>query len=136
VLAAGGKYSDAQAMLLDAAKLFPSNAEIWIALGTLEQQSGQPGQAGGSFRQAIQIAPTSPPAQLGLAEACLAVSDFSCAMEAAATAVQLAPTSATAHARKAQALCGSRQHDEALAEWRTALHLDPSLESRQPFDCH
>jgi tetratricopeptide (TPR) repeat protein len=83
-----------------------------------------------SFHASIEILPTSRAYQ-NLAIASLSLGQFGDAETEARAAVQLQPSSAEAHSVLGAVFRSQRRSDEAAAEYREALRLQPSLVSAQ-----
>jgi tetratricopeptide (TPR) repeat protein len=133
-LSGSGRYDDAMGILQRALQRAPENGDVRLAIGAIQQQNRQIGQAVHSLRKAVEYALASSPAHSVLANACLAASDGSCALDVASEAVRLAPDSALAHAERAAALCVLHQIQGA-AESKVALRLDPSIGNVGAEEC-
>jgi len=120
-------FERARAAAEKAHELEPESADVHVSLALVEHYYGwDMEREEAELRRAIQLAPRSAPAYswLGL---CLAFARGGAeAVEMARHATALEPLSANAQANVAWAFYGWRRFEEAVQEFRRALHIDPN----------
>jgi serine/threonine protein kinase/tetratricopeptide (TPR) repeat protein len=120
-------FAKARAAAEKAQEVEPDSAEVHVSLALVEHYFGwNLEKEEAETRLAIRLAPTSAAAYswLGLM---LAFTDrTSEALEMAKRATELEPFSANAQANVAWAYHGARRFEEAIGEFRRALHIDPN----------
>lgn len=99
----------------------PDDVDALLARGAIWLELDRPQRAAEDFERAVALAPTSVPAQLGLARACAAVGQHADALRGAEAALRLEPTSVAAAEACARALASSGRFADALGAWDRVL---------------
>ncbi len=95
--------------------------------GATARRAGQLERAVAEYRRAVELAPESPEARLGLAGALAAAESYSESIEQYREAVRLDPENAGIHSNLgATVVAAGGDGDEALGHFRTAVRLDPA----------
>jgi superkiller protein 3 len=124
-----GSLDDAAASVAKAAQLAtagPVKAEALAAASTMDLMRGTGKDALAHAEQAVQ-AEASPAALAALARAQARAQGGAAALQTADKAVAAGASSADAHEARGEALLASGKNDEAVAEFRKALELDPKM---------
>ena len=126
-LAEVGRLDEAQAQLVEAARLDPQNLSLQISIGDFNLKRGNLDLAQQAFDKALSINPAFVPARLGQGDVFVARKDLDHALLSYQAALQYAPNSTAAQVKIAvlQELKG--QWNEAEQSYRNALKLDPKL---------
>jgi serine/threonine protein kinase/tetratricopeptide (TPR) repeat protein len=126
------RFEEAIASHQKAIKLDPKNALYWTALGNTLAANGRPSEAIASHNKAIELDPNLAEAYLNLGcLLCDTMHDYEGAIALSRRAIELMPKSARvrdiagAHCNLAIALQFKGQLDEAVAQFRKAIELDP-----------
>jgi tetratricopeptide (TPR) repeat protein len=123
-----GKHDEAIAEFRTAIKLKPDLADAHVGLGAAFYQQGKHDEAIAEWRTAIKLNPDNADAHNNLgAILCDQVHDYPAAEAAFRQSIRLKPDDASTHINLGNALQAQGKHDEAIAEWRTALRLNPDI---------
>ena len=101
------------------------DADGWANLGNALSALGRNDEALRAFQQSVAIAPENGLSQRNLALQYLQQNDFPNAAAHAREAVRLTPADPAAHNLLGLALIGERKVDDAIAEFRASLTLQP-----------
>lgn len=99
----------------------PDDVTALLARGAIWLELDRPQRAAEDFERAASLAPTSVPAQLGLARARAGVGRHADALRSAEVALRLEPTSVAAAEACARALASSGRFADAVAAWDRVL---------------
>ncbi|MEJ2553732.1 MAG: tetratricopeptide repeat protein [Gammaproteobacteria bacterium] len=120
-----GKLDAAKLLCLEACRLDPGDTGVWVMLGNVAMQSGNPAQAEAAYREALRLDP-------GLGEAHQYLGNLLCLLgrndEAVASyrqALRAKPHSIPAHINLANTLVIQGRFEEAEDAYRSALHYEP-----------
>jgi tetratricopeptide (TPR) repeat protein len=117
------------AVLQDAARLNPDDAGIHCELGLALSDSRREDEAVAHYRRAIEIDPHYGDACLNLAAALDRLEQFEAALPWACRAAELLPNNPIAHFNLGNVWRQLGNLEEASAEFRSAIGLDPSFAS-------
>jgi eukaryotic-like serine/threonine-protein kinase len=120
-------FARARAAATQAQKIDPDSADVHVSLGIIEHYFGWDlEREEGLLEKAIALAPRSAEGYswLGLLQGIQGRSEAG--VQAARKATKLEPLSANAQTNVGWPLYIGRRHDEAVAEFRKALHIDPN----------
>ena len=126
-LAFRGHIQDALAKAQQATQRVPTDVEAQAQLARALAWSGQVANAVTAGERAVQLDPKNSNAHAYLAEAYLLAKRSADAQTQAQMALQLAPQSAETHRAQAWVLTITGQKEQALAEWRQTIALEPNL---------
>ena len=132
-LLAQGNFDEASVFYLELLKTKPADAGIWSNLGLALVKGGHADQAVRAFGRAVQLDPRDGKAQGNLASLLLDQRDFAGAATHAEAAVGLMPRDADAHVLLGLALVGQRKADEAIAQFRASLDIDPGHQAAREY---
>src|SRR5581483_4861245 len=121
--------SDAEALrvLRDAVQLSPDNVPLRLHLADTLLQQGRPDEAEKEYRHALTLAPNNQQLKLGLAQAFSAQDKTSQALVVLEALMKQKETPASAYLLYARLLWQSGEAQRAVALYREAIDLDPSL---------
>ncbi len=120
-------FSKARAAAEKARELDPESAEVHVSLALVDHYFGWDLQKEESeLRLAIQLAPKSAIAYSWLGLVLAFTGRSAEALEVTTRATEIEPFSANAQANVAWAHYGARRFEEAIREFRRALHMDPN----------
>ena len=120
-------FGRARAAAIEAQKIDPDSADVHVSLGIIEHYFGWDLEREERLlEQAIALSPRSAESYswLGLVQGLQGRCEA--AVEAARKATKLEPLSANAQTNVGWPLYVARRYDEAVAEFRKALHIDPN----------
>jgi len=128
-LTAQGRLAEAEPLLVEAAKLAPSDAQVLTFLAKVQHRIGKGPEALVLFYRVIQITPGAADAHVNLAIALSDASQFAKALNEVSIALKLAPNLPSAHVNRARILADLHRQNEAKDEFKIACRLasnDPS----------
>lgn len=120
-----GQSGEALPYAMKAVELNPDAQAAWCNLAATYSLLGQYDKAVDAYREAAELGDLADPVMLGLADAHLRLGNYQRAINVLRTLLRR-ENSATAHERLGYALFKLRQFDQALAEYREAVRLDPT----------
>ncbi len=103
-----------------------AEAQALVAQGDALLKDGEVAQAAAQYARAVQINPAEVGGHLGLAEANLALGEYSIVYVAARQVQQLAPNSAAAYLAGAILAVVDRRYDIALNDLQRSIDIDPT----------
>lgn len=103
-----------------------TSTQAQIARGDTLLKQGDVRGAAETFANVVRAEPNNLDGHLGLAEASLALGDFTTTQQACAQVQQLAPESAEAALARALSAVLSQRYDQALTEVDRSVEMDPS----------
>ncbi|HEX6543446.1 MAG TPA: rhomboid family intramembrane serine protease [Ktedonobacterales bacterium] len=104
-----------------------TSTQAQIARGDTLLKQGDVREAAETFANVVRAEPNNPAGHLGLAEASLALGDFTTTQQACAQVQQLAPQGAEAALSRALQAVLNQRFDLALQEVDHSIELDPTL---------
>ena len=121
-----GRGNEAFEGLQAAAKKFPENAALQVALGKVARLGGDIKTAEMSFRRAAVLQPGSVEAQEGLAEIANSRGDSALLTQVAETTIALHPGYSDGYVWRGTAEANQSLYDKAEADFQTAIKLNPN----------
>ncbi len=122
-----GRFDEGVAAYEEGIALDPKNAELMNGLGWRFEQKGDRDRALSWYGRALDTAPNFPAARINRANLLIALGRLGDAEKDARAAVEQSPQSAQALFILGNIYALSGRRDEAAAQYRHALELDPSL---------
>ena len=121
-----GDPGAALALLEQAARLRPQNADVLVNFGNALRESGRPQRALAALDRALHLKPDAPQAHYNRALALQQLGDIDTALEAYERAIALQPRYLEAVFNRGVALQEARRYAEAEQAFGRALELDPN----------
>jgi tetratricopeptide (TPR) repeat protein len=110
----------------DAWKQFPDSAAVYLALGNSLLVHGQAAEAAASLKKADSLAPSQSEILLPLADACLDLSEMTCADDALARVRSTSEQAPEFHFLSGRAALLAHREKEGLRELETAVEKEPN----------
>lgn len=104
---------------------FPSSSRVWQQRGRILRGLGRSKDAAAAYRTAIELAPDSEAAYLGLASSLSAMGEAARAEDTYRQLLERRPRSFAGHMRLARSLRGNRRFADAAVHLRLAVQLRP-----------
>ena len=123
--AAQNELEKALALLIDARKLNPSDADVQYEFGMVALRMSLFPDAIAAFDQALKLHPDHAPALYGLGRAEMSASRFDDAQQAFEHYVQLRPSDASGHYARGFALQAVQRMSDARSEYERSIALQP-----------
>jgi tetratricopeptide (TPR) repeat protein len=123
--AAQNELEKALALLIDARKLNPSDADVQYEFGMVALRMSLFPDAIDAFDQALKLHPDHAPALYGLGRAEMSASRFDDAQQAFEHYVQLRPSDASGHYARGFALQALQRMSDARSEYERSIALQP-----------
>lgn len=127
VLLQANRIREARDLYQEICHLDKENADVWLVLGALNGQLGDPASAELCARKAIALNPNMANAHLNLGISLREQRKITQATEAFRTAIKLKPDYAAAHNAIAHAFAVQRQGSAAEQHFRRAVALNPGF---------
>ena len=125
IMAWAGKYDDAYRSALRAEKLSPDDAAIQLEVGKNAYHVHRYSEAIGHLEKALALNPRFVEADLLLANALGATTNFEAAIAACRSGMELRPADPNLHMTLANLLAHAGRTNEAMEHLRQAVHLAP-----------
>ena len=125
-LAAEGRLAEAEAPLIEAAKLAPEDLEILTNLAKVQGRIGKSAEAIRLFREATDLYPQVADAHLNLGIALADAGQLEAALKETTKAASLAPNMPSAHINRGRILDDLHRVGEARREFTIAYSLAPT----------
>jgi tetratricopeptide (TPR) repeat protein len=132
-LLARGMFGEARGYYEQVVRSKPGNGGAWTNLAVALAGSGRSAEAAEALRRAIEADPQSGRAHRDLAGLLLTSGDVAGAIRLAQEAVRLTPRDPAAHNLLGLALAAARRFDEAIAEFRVSLSVEPATNPAQQY---
>src|SRR3984957_5791824 len=123
--AAQNELEKALALLIDARKLNPSDADVQYEFGMVALRMSLFPDAIAAFDQALKLHPDDAPAVYGLGRAQMSISRFDDAQQTFEHYIQLRPTDASGHYALGFVLQAVQKVSDARAEYERSIALQP-----------
>jgi tetratricopeptide (TPR) repeat protein len=123
--ASTGNFEKGRALLTDARKYAPDNADVQLEFGTMALQMSLWQDAIDAFQQTLKLRNSDPIALYGLGRAFLELWKFEDARQQFARYVEARPDDASGHCALGMTLAALERLEEARAEFQRAIALAP-----------
>jgi predicted O-linked N-acetylglucosamine transferase (SPINDLY family) len=131
-----GRHAEGLAMLVEAIRLAPDDAEAYFAAGLIHEDQGQPLAAFQAYQKAIEREPRDVRAYNNLAAVLVTLRQLDLAIATARIAVALAPDNPDVYLNLGAALRLKGKDDEAHGIYRRIVALDPDHGEALVELCH
>jgi tetratricopeptide (TPR) repeat protein len=121
-----GDSSAAMALLIDARKLAPKNADVQFEFGMAALQMSLWEDASGAFQQSLHLHNNDPMVFWGLGRAFMGESKFEEARQQFASYVALRPADSAGHCALGMTFAALQQSTEARAQFEQSIALEPA----------
>jgi len=128
VLAWAGKFAEADALAIEAARRAPEDAGAHFQAGNAHHRAGRLEQARSHYERAVSLRPEHAPTRVALGRVLAGLGRFDAAERELRAALARRPDSAPAHNALGMVLAAQRRRGEALAHFRRAVALDSAIE--------